>query len=214
MSCMSNKDILDMLIVTDKINISNKDLRFEYDTLCKSDFSIEKMVKFGARIYNADILLDLILICYNIIYKLKDKEREIIYEEVYRLLVALRECKGNDINAVAKICYEFNNESIKSLNDFRNNLRRYKIFRIYYREGMVKTVIKGNEYNIKPSVRKIMNLYDKNMNLVEKNIVAITLKYDKLKLYKISDEKIFNLRKLVNNGDYDIIWIISGYNGI
>lgn len=211
---MSNKELLDMLIVTDKINISNKDLRFEYDTLCKSDLSIEKMMKFGARVYNDAILLDLILICYNIIYKLKGKEREIIYEEVYRLLVALRECKGNDINAVAKICYEFNKESIKSLNDFRNNLRRHKIFRIYYREGMVKTVIKGKEYHINPSVRKIMNLYDKNMNLVEKDIVAMTLKCDELKFYKISDEQVLNIRKLVNNGDYDIIWVISRYNSI
>lgn len=196
---MKNKKIINMLILN-----GVKCDRLVYDSLCKSDIEIEKVVKLFIRDNDLNILKEMLLICYLIIFKLENKNEQLdLIEEVYRVLKINKECGLNYKLMVHHLWMMFDRVDVKGLQDFERVLRNAKLHSIYNKYKDMKIRVKDRVYFIEPIFNKTFNLYDENMALVEKEVMALLVYKDEIKIWKN-----INLRKKLNSEKYDIVWVI------
>lgn len=122
---MSNKEILDTLILTNKICISKN----VYNVISECDVSAEKILRLTIK-YDIDILRVLDLI-FGIIKKSLDTEIiDISFEEFYKVYKIMIRHNLNDVlNMIYQINYvvRFGLGEVLGLNSMQNILLRYKV---------------------------------------------------------------------------------------
>lgn len=184
---MSNKEILDTLILTNKICISKN----VYNVISECDVSAEKILRLTIK-YDIDILRVLDLI-FGIIKKSLDTEIiDISFEEFYKVYKIMIKHNLNDVlNMICQINYvvRFGLGEVLGLNSMYNLLLRYKVKEL--ETSILDDIwINNKKYDYDIIVKDNHNFFILNDDISK--LYSMIIDYDNDEILIFTDRDIYN----------------------